>query len=264
MSKSLNTPDTPPNPATVDLLDETSRDELVLKHLDLVPRVVGRLPITPPRGLDRDDLLSAGTIGLLGAARTYQPLRGASFRTYAYMAIRAAVLDELRRHDPLPRGTRGRFKQLAKLESDFRATQGRPPTPQEIGEHLGLSIDDTEELLSRQEEDRLLRGVQQAEDAPDPIDPSAVEPMGEVERNETLERIENAIRELPERERQVVVLYHGENMYLKEIGEVLGVTESRICQILAVAQQKIRARVEAVARTDHDADADQQRSDEDV
>jgi RNA polymerase sigma factor for flagellar operon FliA len=243
-------PQAPPRHA--DLLDEAAREELVLKHLDLVPKVVGRLPIVIPAGLDRDDLLSVGTIGLLGAARTYQPLRGASFRTYAFLAIRAAVLDELRRHDPLPRGARARFKDLFRLEAEFRSTVGRLPTPHEIGERLGMDGDETEQLLARVEEDQLLRGAkhaaQGADDAPEPADPAAAEPDRDAVRNETLQRIEGAIKDLPERERQVVVLYHGEGMYLKEIGALLGVTESRVCQILAVAQQKIRSRVGALDR----------------
>src|SRR5678815_1379786 len=99
-------------PGINSVLDKTARDDLATRNLDLVHRIVGRLPISVPRGMDRDDLLSAGTIGLLTAARTYQPMRGASFRTFAYLAIKSAILDELRRHDPLPRGARARLHAL--------------------------------------------------------------------------------------------------------------------------------------------------------
>lgn len=237
------------------ILDDTSRDELAVKHLDLVGRVVGRLPISMPPDLDRDDLISAGTLGLLKAARTYQPMRGASFRTYAYMAIRAAVLDELRRCDPLPRGARSKLKELRRFEVDFQAAEGRLPTPGEIAEHFDSSPADAETLLAQSEEDRLLRakaGGLGGQDQIELVDAAASEPVDKAVLNEELELVEKAISELSTRERQVMVLYFSEGLYLKEIGETLGVTESRICQILACAQRKIRVRVEHM-REERDA-----------
>ena len=229
------------------ILDQTSRDELAVKHLDLVGRVVGRLPISVPKELDREDLLSAGTVGLLKAARTYQPMRGASFRTYAYIAIRAAVLDELRRFDPLPRGARGRLRELRKLEGEFQSSEGRLPTPEEICAGLKMTPEEADQLLAHSEEERLLRSRSApgaAQDRFDPVDAHASEPMERASRQEELELVEQAIRDLPTRERQVVVLYFSEGLYLKEIGEMLEITESRICQILACAQRKIRVQLE--------------------
>lgn len=245
------------------LLDETSRDELAVKHLDLVARVVGRLPITIPAGLDRDDLISVGTLGLLHAARTYQPMRGASFRTFAYMAIRASILDELRRHDPLPRGARARIRQLHSYESEFRAAHGRVPTPQEIAEHLALSPVDAEELLEQAETLRILRADVSTSDDGDepafePADPTPDDPSANAERSDDLQKVEAAIADLNPRERQVVVLYHAEGMFLREIGAVLGVTESRVCQILTCAQRKIKARVgHVLTRRDSTSDEDE-------
>ena len=238
----------PPEPTAraTALLDTTSRDQLAVKHLDLVPKVVGRLPLSIPRGLDREDLHSAGMLGLLNAARTYEPMRGASFRTFAYTAIRAAVLDELRRHDPLPRGARPRLRELARLDVEFRSTHGRPPTPYEIADALSLTDAETEQLLGHAELDRLLRfgGATDEPDVIDPIDSRLLAPDATAERHEELGAIEQAIAALSERERQVVVLYYAESLYLKDIGLLLGVTESRICQILACAQRKIRSRIE--------------------
>lgn len=234
--------------AGYDLLDAAARDELAVKHLDLVARVVGRLPITIPAGLDRDDLISVGTLGLLHAARTYQPMRGASFRTFAYMAIRASILDELRRHDPLPRGARARIRQLHAFEAEFRAEHGRVPTPQEIADQLALTAVDAEELLEQAETLRVLRvdtahGDEDDEAAFEPADPTPEDPSANAERMDDLKKVEDAICDLSPRERQVVVLYHAEGMFLREIGAVLGVTESRVCQILTCAQRKIKARV---------------------
>jgi len=237
------------NPASgAEFLDDAARDELAVKHLDLVGRVVGRLPIAVPVGLDRDDLLSVGNLGLLNAARTYKPGRGASFRTFAYMAIRAAILDELRRADPLPRGARARLRGLRDLESRYRASQGRLPLPDEISEELSISSDEANLLLAQAETDRLLRidnGDESTGDSFEPIDAGASRPSERAEVNEELALIEEALRQLSERERQVVVLYFSEGLFLKEIGEVLGVTESRISQILACAQRKIRVKIES-------------------
>lgn len=237
------------------MLDKSARDELAVRNLDLIARVVGRLPITTPPGLDRDDLLSAGTIGLLNAARTYQPMRGASFRTFAYLAIKSAVLDELRRHDPLPRGTRARLKEIEKLEAEWRATNGRPPTPDELAERMSLAPGEIESLLEASRASKLLDPPARAEDdderpAFDPEDETAEEAVEHVSRGEQLALIEEAIASLSQRERQVFVLYHSENLYLKEIGKLLEVTESRVCQILACAEAKVRARAQRRKRDD--------------
>ncbi len=233
-------------PGLGDLLDDAARDELAVKHLDLVGRVLGRLPFPVPSALDRDDLISVGSMGLLRAARSYEPTRGASFRTYAYIAIRAAILDELRRFDPLPRGARGPLKALRRFEIEFRAGHGRLPTPSEVADEFTIELADAEGLIVRGEEDRLLRIPQSgADEVFDPIDTSGEEPSEGAERQEEIELVERAIVGLSERERQVVVLYHAEGLYLKEIGELLGVTESRVCQVLACAQRKIRAKVQS-------------------
>ncbi len=238
------------------VLDKAARDDLAVRNIDLVARVVGRMPITHPAGLDRDDLLSAGTLGLLTAARTYQPMRGASFRTFAYLAIKSAVLDEMRRHDPLPRGARGRLRDLERVECESRATVGRLPTPEEIAVALAVPASEVEDLLQLAKEAKLLaaevRTTDVADDGTaifDPADPDCAEPGADLSRAEMLAKIEAAIRELSPRERQVFVLYHSENMYLKEIGTVLEVTESRVCQILACAESKIRAKVASNARS---------------
>ncbi len=240
------------------VLDKSARDDLATRNLDLVPRVVGRLPISIPPGIDRDDLLSAGTLGLLNAARTYQPMRGASFRTFAYLAIKSAILDELRRHDPLPRGARARIHELERAETDARATLGRPPTPEELAATLCITTEDVEQLFQLAKESKLLaseaRIATRADDdeAPafDPPDEKGLEPSDDVARREIVARVEEAISQLSPRERQVFVLYHSENLYLKEIGTLLGVTESRVCQILACAENKVRAKVERNSRSD--------------
>ncbi len=241
-------------PVIDDILDQAARDALALRHLDLVGRVVGRLPIRIPPEIDRDDLISVGTLGLLKAARTYEPARGASFRTFAFLAIRAAVLDELRRCDPLPRGARARLKELLDLEREFRATRGRLPTPDEIALALNIGATQVAALLAQSEEDRLLRSsvtLDVAHACAEPIDTAAVEPSERAARNEELELVQQAIAGLAQRERQVFVLYFSEGLYLKEIGDVLGVTESRVCQILACAQRKVRARLASRRKDGH-------------
>jgi RNA polymerase sigma factor for flagellar operon FliA len=229
------------------LLDAAARDELATRHLDLVAKVVGRLPIARPHGLDRDDLLAAGTVGLLTAARTFQPGRGAAFPTFAYLAIKSAVLDEMRRHDPLPRGARAKLRELERFESELRAREGRLPLPDEIATGLGIDREAADDLVRLAKETRILgRDELRDEDGDvrsfDPLDERGSEPSENAQRSELLERVEEAIAGLSPRERQVFVLYHSENLYLKAIGEMLGVSESRICQILACAEKKVKAK----------------------
>jgi len=228
------------------LLDAENRDDLAVRHLELVNQVVGRLRVGLPQGLDRDELLASGVLGLLQAARTFEPDRGASFRTFAAIAIRAAVLDELRRHDPLPRGARKKLRALREVEGRFLSTVGRLPTPSEIATELSLADEECEALLAQDEEYRILERASQGdaeEGIPQIPDPLALDPSAAAERRELLGLVEGAIRGLPERERQVVLLYHAEGFFLREIAEVLGVTESRVCQILAAAEKRIRADV---------------------
>ncbi len=225
------------------------RDLLVEGYLPLIRHVVARLPVSRPTFLDIDDLHGAGVLGLIRAAETWHPNGGASFKTFAYTAIRGAVLDELRHHDPVPRARRARLRDFDEAADALRSTLDRAPSLEEIAAALGLSpaeLDEDLELAHRCRTTSLdAHGI---DDDLDPapsraallIDEDAIDPCAAAVDVERTERVAIALAELPEQERRVVVLYHLEGLYLKEIGELLGVTESRISQILSRALARLR------------------------
>lgn len=224
------------------------RDRLVEQYLPLVRHVAARMAIRWPGGTTTDDFFSAGVMGLLHAAATFDPTRGASFKTFAYTAIRGAILDEVRRLDPVPRARRERLRQVDRVADELRNQLERAPLLEEIAAHMAVSIEDLGEDLVA------LRTARQLslDDRQDEADGSLADQLGcnstpqpsdVAEHNEQVDRLASAIGELPEPDRQVLVLYHYENLYLKEIGEVLGVTESRICQILARAHARLRLKM---------------------
>jgi RNA polymerase sigma factor for flagellar operon FliA len=236
------------------LRTQEERDRLVEQFLPLVRYVVARLPLTMPGALDRDDLFSVGVMGLMHAATTYDAARGASFKTFAYTAIRGAILDEVRKLDPVPRQRRERLRKLNRTQAELAARLDREPTMLELAEALQCSEQEIDEDLQALHTARTLsldegRGggdddegggntlgsLLGADDAVDPGDAAA--------QGERLNQLAKAISELPETERHVVVLYFHEQLFLKEIGQILGVTESRVSQILTRATERLRLKL---------------------
>lgn len=238
-------------PATASLRSQEERDRLVEQFLPLVRYVVARLPVTMPATLDRDDFYSVGIMGLIHAASTYDPSRGASFKTFAYTAIRGAILDEIRKHDPVPRNRRDRLRKLDAVAGRLRADLGRAPTLEEIAAEMGITADELdgdllalhtcrtlsldESLFGDGQMGDSLQSVLAAGTAPDPGDSA--------ERHEDGDLLAKAISELPEVDRHVLVLYYFEDLYLKEIGRILGVSESRVSQILSRATARLRLKL---------------------
>lgn len=225
------------------------RDRLVEQYLPLVRYVVARLPLSLPASLDRDDFYSVGVMGLLHAAATFDPARGASFKTFAYTAIRGAILDEVRKHDPVPRNRRDRLRRMERTNAALHAELDREPTPAELAAAMGCSEQDLDDDLQALHTARVLslddargddhdNGLHQQLHAPDAPDPGEL-----ADDRERRDRLAKAIVELPATERHVVVLYFHEHLYLKEIGRVLGVTESRVSQILTRATERLRLKL---------------------
>ena len=238
--------------STAPLRTKEERDELVVQYLPLVRHVVARLPVTMPASIDREDFYSVGVMGLMHAAAAYDPTRGASFKTFAYTAVRGAILDEIRKHDPVPRNRRDRLRKMDRATAHLRVELGRAPTIEEIAETLEVDPDELDRDLLTLHTCRILSldegapaddegigsllGSLSCDASPDPGEAAATQDLiGELSR---------AISDLPEVERNVVVLYHYENLYLKEIGGILGVTESRVSQILSRATERLRLKMQ--------------------
>jgi RNA polymerase sigma factor for flagellar operon FliA len=225
------------------------RDRLVEQFLPLVRYVVARLPVTMPAWLDRDDFYSVGLMGLMHAASTFDPSRGASFKTFAYTAIRGAILDEVRKHDPVPRNRRDRLRRLERTSAALHAELDREPTLAEIAEVMQCTEEDLDDDLQALHTSRTLsldepRGDGEGGSMAERLAAAGAQDPGDSAGDrETLERLTKAIVELPETDRHVVVLYYNEQLYLKEIGTILGVTESRVSQILTRATERLRLKL---------------------
>lgn len=228
-------------PAAAALRSREERDKLIEDYLPLVKYVVARIHVTIPPGLSREDFFSVGVMGLIHAASTYDASRGASFKTFAYTAIRGAILDEVRKHDPVPRGRRERLRKLERASAALHAELGRAPTLEEVAEVLGLEANELDEDLLALHTCRTLSLDEGGEHGGfEPAQPGGGSPDGASERREQIERLARALSELPEADRHVVVLYHYEGLYLKEIGDIVGVSESRVSQILSRAHERLR------------------------
>jgi RNA polymerase sigma factor for flagellar operon FliA len=230
------------------------RNRLVEEYLPLVQHVLGRLTIQLPTTLDREDLFEVGVLGLMQATQTFNPAKGAAFKTHAFTNIRGAILDEIRKHDPIPRSRRDRVKLLDEVERKLADQLGRTPTPEEIAQAAGLTIEQVEESLVNAHGAAMLSLEDQAPDDGDGMKlsnclalPKCDDPADIVAKAELKEQLAAAIVKLPERERRVVVLYYAEGLRLKEIGAVLGITESRVCQLHARAVLRLNQEIAGVS-----------------
>ena len=214
--------------------DRVRQEELILEHLDFAKRIHGSVVVNLPDHIDEENLSSAGIVGLIEAARTYDPGREVSFKTYAYPRIRGAIVDELRRCSPLSQRLLSRISQIRALT---RSTP-EPMTPERIAEQIGMSIEEVEECLVAMQltNTRSLEATGEFSDAHSKFD----DPGAQLERKEQLTKLAEYIQQLPERERLVLTMYHKEEMFLKEIGQVLGISESRVSRILSKAQFRLK------------------------
>lgn len=222
---------------------------LVERYLPLVSAVMGRLAMTLPDHVDKDDLYSAGLIGLLQALRNYDPTCGTSFETYARVRVRGAMLDELRRMDWVPRTIHEKARKLKNVMARLEQKLGETPTEAQVARELGISAKEYAELLNevRPAAFVCLDAAVPSEDSDGGAlhevfaDLTEDSPVEQVSRRELKAVILARLKELPEMQRKVLALYYIEDMHLREIAEVFGLTESRICQIHSQAILSIRA-----------------------
>lgn len=211
---------------------------LVTRHAELVKRIAYHLAGRLPPSVDVADLIQAGMLGLLEAAANYTAHRGASFETYAGIRIRGAMIDALRKLDWAPRSVHRKARAVAAAMRDIERETGRDARDAEIADRLGISLDEYHAIVQDAASCRLSSLDEVATEAPDRSDPF-VEASDEGFR----EALAQAIEQLPERERLVMSLYYTDELNLKEIGAVLNVTESRVCQLHGQALVRLKSRL---------------------
>jgi RNA polymerase sigma factor for flagellar operon FliA len=228
------------------------RARLLRKYLPLVRNVAGRMAIGFPRSVELSDLINTGVIGLVEAFSNFDPDRGVKFETYAVPRIRGAILDELRALDWVPRSTRARSREIERallaLENDF----GRPPTDAELAGKLGCTVDELmlakgdvtgssllslDETIYREEDNHQVPRIETVRDD------ARASALGDLEKGELRAFLVTAIDRLTEQEKLVIALYYFEELTLKEIGEVMSISESRVSQIHTKAVLKLRGMI---------------------
>ena len=227
------------------------REQLILDHIPLVRYLVARISAKLPPHLDLQDLMSSAMIGLINAADRFDPSRGVLFKTFAEQHVRGTILDELRSYDVLSRSMRDKYKRLERELHKLENQLGRHPTCEEVADSLQISLDDYYELL----DDVHVFTFISLDDSWEGEDGSplcladvlceveAKNPQQQVMTLQLAEALGLAIDSLPEKERLAVTLYYNEDFNLKEIGETLGLTESRISQIISQAMVRLRSRL---------------------
>ena len=238
--------------------DQALRDRLILTYAPLVKYVAGRLGSGLPAHVDEGDLVSYGLLGLIGAIERFDPDRDIKFETYAIARIKGSIIDELRAMDWVPRSVRARARDIERAIGALEAKLGRAPTDEEIATKLEISQDELDDSLSEISRSSIaaldelwtVQGssgdqvalIDTIEDTQEPAPHSALD------QSEVKEMIGDAISRLPEREKLVITLYYYEELTLREIGEVLGVTESRVSQLHTKAILRLKARLAGPAR----------------
>jgi len=228
------------------------RDKFIRQYMPLVKYVAGKLAVGLPSSVEYDDLVGFGQFGLLDAIEKFDPDKNVKFKTYAVTRIRGAIFDELRQLDWIPRSVRQKSKEIEDTISDLEAKLGRTASDTEIAKQLGVTEDEYHQTVmkvsgtsvlsvsdvwySGNDNDHLSIG--------DSIEsPSSLNPDVIVEREEIRRVITQAINELPEKEKMVIVLYYHEDLTFKEIGQVLDVSESRISQLHSKANLRLRSKL---------------------
>ena len=236
-------------------LSSEERCKLILHYAPLIKYVAGRLAMRLPSHISMDDLISCGVIGLMDAIEKFDPSKRIKFKTYAEFRIRGAMLDELRSMDWVPRSLRKKASELERVYTHLEKELGRPAEDEEVAREMGISLDEFYTLLDETKNitfldidiiKRHLPDSGSEEDIFDLIaDDKTHDPFTRLNMSEIKEILKEAIRGLPEKEKLVVSLYYYEELTMREIGEIMGYTESRISQMHTKAILRLRAKLRA-------------------
>jgi RNA polymerase sigma factor for flagellar operon FliA len=230
------------------------RDRLILTYAPLVKYVAGRLGTGLPAHVEEGDLVSYGLLGLMNAIDRFEPARDIKFETYAISRIKGAIIDELRSLDWVPRSVRSRAREIERATAELENRHHRPATDEEIAGHIGITEGELQDSLTQISRssvaalDELWTINSSGGDTVSLIDtiqdPNADDPSSQVDRTEVRAILADAIMKLPERERTVISHYYYDELTLREIGEVLGVTESRVSQLHTKAILRLKAKLQ--------------------
>lgn len=228
------------------VVEAATDTEIVDKHAPLVKRIAYHLVSRLPPSVLPDDLIQAGMIGLLEAARKYDATQGASFETYAGIRIRGAMLDEIRRSDWAPRSVHKKARVVAEAVRQIENETGRDARDHEVADRLDMSLGEYHTMLQAASGYRVMsfEDIGPGDDTySDSFADGEGSPLDGLQRDDFKKHLADAVSGLPERERLVMALYYSEELNLREIGEVLGVSESRVCQIHSQAVIRLQARM---------------------
>ena len=233
--------------------EDRARERLVVAYSPLVKYVSGRMAAGLPAHVEEADLISYGLVGLINAIERFDPERDVKFETYAITRIKGAIIDELRSLDWVPRSVRARARQIEKANAKLEHQLHRAPTDEEMAAELGISAEEFQDSLVQISNstvaalDELWTVSDSSGDQVSLLDtlhdPDAPDPAAVMDQTDLKDRVADAIERLPEREKLVIALYYYENLTLREIGEVLGVTESRVSQLHTKAVLRLRSRL---------------------
>jgi RNA polymerase sigma factor for flagellar operon FliA len=226
----------------------SSGNELVKQYLPLVKRIAYHLMARLPASVEVDDLIQVGLIGLMDAVERFDGSQGAQFESYATQRIRGSMLDDLREADWLPRHIRQKSRQIESAIHKLEQRNGRPPSEQEISKEMGIPLNDYQSMLGDVKGNQLLYYEDFSDDESSNflerylID-DASDPLSLLEDDGFRQGLIEAIDDLPEREKNLMGMYYEQDMNLKEIGAVMGVSESRVCQLHSQAVARLRAKM---------------------
>ena len=221
------------------------RDELILQYIYLTRYVVGRVKVALPPTFSYEDISSYGVEGLIDAVEKYTPKMGARFETYALVRIRGNIIDKVRSQDFLPRSVRRKIRDVKEAQEALKKQFGRTATDTEIANYLGIEKEKVEQILA---DDTTITSIYDKKGTAesdieiiDTIEDSKnLAPHEQLEEKDVKKELEDALKRLPERERTIMVLYYHENMTLKEIGDAINISESRVSQLHAQAIMKLK------------------------
>ncbi|MBI2413278.1 MAG: FliA/WhiG family RNA polymerase sigma factor [Deltaproteobacteria bacterium] len=227
------------------------RDKLLEGNIHLVKIIAYQVAVNLPPHIDVNDLISSGTIGLLESIDRFDPSKGVQFNTYASIRIRGAIMDELRSMDWMTRSMRDKSNQLEKAYDEIERKTGRPAEVEEVAKFLEITTDDLHTILSQVSALSVLNledmGINHYDEGMDILecikDPDGKDPMTIVKFNELKRRIAEAVETLPDKEKLIISLYYYDELTLKEIGKVLDITESRVCQLHSQTMHRLKAKL---------------------